>query len=189
MPGRPGENASVRKPGNVMKAVQAVSCRRAWAAVALAFGLVGCAGFAFGPPRLAPGTSIAEATRALGPPTAQFDLDGGGRRLEYWGGSFAKATYMVDFDSSGRLVSLEQVLTEANFYALPAGIAREELRARVGPPVSTFSIGRQGIQVWNYRYQTNDCLWFQVSIRDADGRVAETTRGIDPACDVNDARQ
>ena len=146
--------------------------------------LAGCAGFALGPPALAPGTPIAEATRTLGPPTAQFALADGGRRLEYWGGSFAKSTWMVDFDAGGRFVSMEQVLTEANFYALPAGITRDELRARMGPPVSTFPIGRQGIQVWNYRYQTNDCLWFQVSIRDADGRVAETTRGIDPSCDA-----
>ena len=146
--------------------------------------LAGCAGFALGPPDMAPGTSIAEATRTLGPPTAQFALAGDGRRLEYWGGSFAKSTWMVDFDAGGRLVSMEQVLTEANFYALPAGITRDELRSRMGPPVSTFPIGRQGIQVWNYRYQTNDCMWFQVSIRDADGRVAETTRGIDPSCDA-----
>ena len=153
--------------------------------VALAASLLaGCAGFALGPPAMAPGTPIAEATRTLGPPTAQFALVGGGRRLEYWGGSFAKSTWMVDFDAAGRLVSMEQVLTEANFYALPAGITRDEWRARMGPPVSTFPIGRQGIQVWNYRYQTNDCLWFQVSIRDADGRVAETTRGIDPSCDA-----
>lgn len=146
--------------------------------------LAGCAGFALGPPTLAPGTPIAEATRSLGPPTAQFALAGGATRLEYWGGSFAKATWMVDFDPGGRFVAMEQVLTEANFYALPAGITREELRARMGPPVSTFPIGRQGLQIWNYRYQTNDCLWFQVSIRDLDGRVAETTRGIDPSCDA-----
>lgn len=159
------------------------------ASLALALGLCGCAGMSFGPPSLPPGTTVAEATRVLGRPTAEHQLPGGVRRLEYWGGTFAKSTYMVDFDAGGRLVAMEQVLTEANFYALPAGITRDELRARMGPPASTFAIRRQGIQVWNYRYQTNDCLWFQVSIRDADGRVAETTRGMDPACDMpNDPR-
>lgn len=160
-----------------------------WALLALSASLLGCAGLRFGPPSLPLGTTLAEATRVLGRPTAEHPLPGGARRLEYWGGTFAKSTYMVDFDADGRLVGMEQVLTEANFYALPAGITRDELRARMGPPVSTFSIGRQGIQVWNYRYETNDCLWFQVSIRDADGRVAETTRGMDPACDMpNDPR-
>ncbi|MEO7150552.1 MAG: hypothetical protein ABIX46_02400 [Burkholderiaceae bacterium] len=161
---------------------------------ALALGLVtgslaACTGLAFGPPALAPGTPIAEAIRTLGPPTAQHRIADGATRLEYWGGNYARSTWMIDFDAAGRLVAANQVLTEANFYALPAGISSEELRVRMGPPMSTFAIPRQGIQVWNYRYQTNDCLWFQVSIRNADGRVAETTRGIDPACDApNDAR-
>ena len=155
----------------------------------LAAGIAGCAGVRFGMPTLPPGTPIAEATRVLGPPTREHRLTGGVRRLEFWGGSFGKTTWMVDFDPSGRLPAMEQVRTEANFYAIPPGIGRAELLARVGPPSSTFAIPRQGIQVWNYRYETNDCLWFQVSIRDADGRVGETTRGIDPSCDApNDAR-
>lgn len=161
------------------------------AALAGAAFLAGCAGFALGPPSsLPPGTPLAEATRVLGPPTREHLLPGGVRRLEYWGGNFARNTYMVDFDANDRLLQMEQVLTEANFYAIPPGITRDELLARMGPPVSTFPIGRQGIQVWNYRYQTNDCLWFQVAIRDSDGRVADTTRGMDPVCDApNDARQ
>ena len=149
----------------------------------------GCAGLAFGPPALEPGTTLDQAIAKLGPPTGRHRIADGATRLEYWGGNYAKATWMIDFDAAGRLVAANQVLTEANFYALPAGITREELRVRMGPPMSTFAIPRQHIQVWNYRYQTNDCLWFQVSIRDADGRVGETTRGIDPSCDApNDAR-
>ena len=159
-----------------------------WAAVCLAATLAGCAGLRFGPPSLPPGTTVAEAIRTMGRPTAEYRLPDSLRRLEYWGGSFGKSTYMLDFDANDRLVGMEQVLTERNFYALPAGITQDELLARMGPPSSTFAIPRQHIRVWNYRYDTNDCLWFQVSIGD-DGRVAETTRGIDPSCDPpNDPR-
>ena len=43
--------------------------------------------------------------------------------------------------------------------------------------------GWQGGEVWSWRYPTNDCLWFQVSVG-ADGRVRDGIFNIDPRCDA-----
>ena len=42
-----------------------------------------------------------------------------------------------------------------------------------------------GGELWSWRYPTNDCLWFQVSIG-ADRKVVNAGQGIDPLCDVKD---
>jgi hypothetical protein len=59
---------------------------------------------------------------------------------------------------------------------------------RLVRPAHVFSVQRQKIQVWNYRYFGGDCVWFQVSVSNK-GPVTEAGIGTDPACDgPNDAR-
>ena len=45
------------------------------------------------------------------------------------------------------------------------------------------NVGRQNLTVWNYRFVRGDCVWFQISIGDADQRVISANMGADPACD------
>ena len=155
--------------------------------VAMAVVLAGCAALA---PASAPlGTPIAELRRAAFAPTGEYPLPGGGTRLEFAQGSFGKQTWMMDFDAQGKLVSKEQVLTEANFALVKPGMPGTEVRMRLGRPAQVFSVQRQHIQVWNYRFFGGDCVWFQVSVSDA-GPVTEAGIGTDPACDgPNDARE
>jgi len=156
-----------------------------WALLAtLALGACGSMRFAGGLP---PGTPIDEARRAIGGPTGEHSLPGGGTRLEFAQGSFGKQTYMLDFDPGGRLVATQQVLTEANFATIQPGMTRDELLRGLGRPVAVFGVPRQGIAVWSYRYFTGDCVMFQVSLSDA-GRVTQTGQGPDPACDGPNGR-
>jgi len=77
------------------------------------------------------------------------------------------------------------VLTEANFQQFQArapGMSRDELLRTLGRPGEVKSGGRQGGEVWSWRYPTNDCLWFQSSIG-PDGIVRDGVVGIDPMCD------
>ena len=62
------------------------------------------------------------------------------------------------------------------------------LKQRIGTPGERRHGGRQGGEVWSWRYPTNDCLWFQVSVN-ATGSAQSGAFAIDPRCDgPTDAR-
>lgn len=146
--------------------------------------LSGCTGYS--PAGLPRGATAAEVVSALGPPTGTTQAP---QRLEFARGPAGRHTYMVDFDADGRMRSWEQVLTEARFFEVLPGQTQDQVIQRLGHPSTTFPIGRQHIMVWNYRYESPFCQWFQVSIGTAPdtlGRVTEVGFGPDPACTPRD---
>jgi len=143
--------------------------------------LGGCATLA--PGGLPLGTPIAQARASLFGPTGEYALPGGGTRLEFAQGSFGKQTYMLDFDKSGVLVSSQQVLTELNLATIAPGISADELRMRFGRPAWVFGVQHPRAHIWNYRFDGGDCVWYQVSVGDADQTVIDASIGTDPACD------
>ncbi len=151
------------------------------AASVLALMAGGCAFFA--PATIPLGTSLDEVRHSARQPTGEYLLAGGGRRLEFGTGSFGRQTWMLDFDAAGRLVASRQVLTEAQLATIGPGLPRDELLMRFGHPAHVDQIGRQRLQVWNYRYADSDCTWFRVSVSD-DGPVIDSALSIDPVCDV-----
>jgi hypothetical protein len=157
------------------------ACRSVPVLTATAMLAASCSTFA--PGGLPPGTSIDEARHAFLGPTGEYALQGGGTRLEFAQGQFGKQTYMLDFDPSGRLVSSQQVLTEANLATITPGMPADEVRMRFGRPVSVFGVRYRNQQVWNYRFAGGDCVWYQVSISEATQAVNEASIGTDPACD------
>ena len=90
---------------------------------------------------------------------------------------------MVDFDAAGGSVIWDQVLTPQHFLSLEYGMSSEEVLMRIGHPGSTRAYPRQQLTVWNYRYPTFDCLWYQVSIGD-DGKFLGAANTTDPQCDT-----
>jgi len=136
------------------------------------------------PGSLPAGSGIDVARSGIQSPTGQYSLPNGGTRLEFARGAFGKETWMLDYDAKGTLVSSQQVLTEANFANITPGMTADEVRMRLGRPAHVFGAGWQDhLQIWNYRFAGGDCVWFQVSIRDADHKVREAGIGQDPACD------
>jgi len=151
--------------------------------ITLALALGGCATLMQPLPQ--PGQSEADALRQMGWPTSRYAMPGGATRLEYATGPYGRQTWMVDIDAGGRVVEVRQVLNEANFAEFQArapGMSRDDLLRTLGRPGETRHGGWQGGQVWSWRYPTNDCLWFQVSIGD-DGIVRDGGYGIDWRCD------
>lgn len=142
------------------------------------------------PGMLPPGTPIDEARHSFGGPTGQYPLPNGGTRLEFAQGSFGKQTFMLDFDSGGRLVTTQQVLTPVTFATIAPGMSQVDVLSRIGRPASIFPIGWQNLRVWNYRFGglEGDCVLFQVSISNATGLVTEAGQGYDPACDGPNTR-
>jgi hypothetical protein len=149
----------------------------AWLAAVLL--LAACA--AINGPQFPPGTPIDTVRAGKGAPTEEHALAGGGRRLEYSGGTYGRFTYMFDFDASGRLVNADQVRDEAHFNAIRAGMTEAEVLERIGQPATTWNIQWQRQTVWSYRYDTPFCQWFMVGVG-KDGRVADTAYGPDPLC-------
>ena len=154
--------------------------RRTVAPLALALLAAACSGY--GPGALRPGAGTADAVAQMGPPTGRHPLPDGGERLEFARGPYGLHTYMLDFDADGRLRRTEQVLTEENFLALQIGMSKAEVLSRIGRPSQASYLPRQRHQLWSYRYVTPFCIWFQVSLDEAD-RVAELGHNLDPRCD------
>ncbi len=142
-------------------------------------------------PQPKPGEDRDQVTATWGPPTAVYLLPGNIERLEYASGPYGRTTWMVDIGADRRVVDSFQALTEARLFEVQSvqGLTRTRLLQMIGTPGERRGGGRQGGQVWSWRYPTNDCLWFQASVAD-DGSVTGPSYGIDPNCDApGDARQ
>jgi hypothetical protein len=142
----------------------------------------------YGPGALKPGDDVAAVQHELGPPTHRYPLAEGRTRLEFARGPFGKHTYMVDMDdATQRVAAINQVLDDAHFNQVRAGMPRAELLRLLGRPAETRGGGWQPGEVWSWRYETPFCDWFQVSL-DPQGRVIDSAHGPDPLCDRRDAR-
>ena len=151
---------------------------RATSAVAAAT-LTACAGY--NPGALQPGSSEADLRARMGEPSGRHTLPGGASKLEFARGPMGKHTYMVELDADGRVRGWQQVLTEANFDALPIAAPRAEVRQQLGRP-SESRVGWRGVgEVWSYRFESPFCRWFQVWL--VDERVREASYAIDPMCE------
>ena len=131
----------------------------------------------------APQTAADVVYKSWGRPTAVYPLQPAGQRLEFASGPWGRTTWMIDLDAGGRVTQARQVLNEAEFLHLQSQVplSQEALLRWIGTP-SERRGARGGGQTWSWRYPTNDCLWFQVSI-DPDGRALAGAFAIDPTCD------
>ena len=137
----------------------------------------------------APQTAVDAVIKSRGRPTATYALQPSGQRLEYASGPWGRTTWMIDVDDAGRVTQSRQVLGEGEFLLVQSQppMPREALLRWIGTPGERRG-ARGGGETWSWRYPTNDCLWFQVSI-DAEGLVRGGALAIDPTCDSpSDAR-
>jgi hypothetical protein len=138
----------------------------------------------------APGTAVAELQSPWGRPTARYAKPDGGSRLEFATGPYGRTTWMIDIDAGGRVTASRQMLTEAEFLQVQTAgaLSRDELLRWLGTPGERKHGGALSRgELWSWRYPTNDCLWFQVSLSDA-GVVTGSGYGIDPRCDAPSER-
>jgi hypothetical protein len=107
----------------------------------------------------------------------------GTQRLEYATGPMGRHTWMVDLDAQGRVLRWSQVLNEANFLQVRDGMSRDELLRLLGRPAQR-SPEWMGRETWYWRYPTNDCLWFAVTLLPPQWRVQSGGgHAVDPMCD------
>ncbi|MDO9074415.1 MAG: hypothetical protein Q7U73_14230 [Rubrivivax sp.] len=156
-------------------------------ALLMALALTGCA-LVPQPPQ--PGAPRAEVLGTWGAPTAYHAMPDGSERLEYASGPYGRTTWMVDLDASGRVRQARQVLNEAEFEAVMSirGLRRAGVLRHLGAPGERRPMGWLGGEIWSWRYPTNDCLWFEVSLS-TDGRVTGAGYAVDPTCDAPPDRE
>jgi hypothetical protein len=157
--------------------------RLAFATATVASLLAACANYA-PPASVQPGQSIDDVTRAYGQPTGRYALPQGGTRLEYARGPYGKHTWMIDADASGRVRSVQQVLTEANFATVQPGETAEDVLRKLGRPSERRGAFRN-TELWSYRYDATFCQWFVVTMT-PDRRVRDAGYAPDPLCDADD---
>jgi hypothetical protein len=156
------------------------------AAVAASLLVLGCASTGT-PAAIPPGATESEVVAVMGPPTGRYKLSGDGTRLEFARGPQGRQTWMIDFDAAGKMVETEQVMDLWYLTRIEPGMTVDQVLIRIGHPGNIRPIPRQQLSLWNYRYPTNDCLWYTISMGD-DGRVVSGSQGTDPQCDPGNVR-
>jgi hypothetical protein len=147
--------------------------------------LAACAGP--GLTRLEAGIDETALRQRWGEPTGRYQLPAG-TRLEYATGPYGWETWMVDLDAAGRVMAWNQVLGYGRLSDLQMKLPqmnREQLLLAIGRPGERRSGGRQGGQVWSWRFDSPFCLWFQVGVAD-DGSLRGGAFTPDPLCDGPD---
>lgn len=158
--------------------------RRIIGALALVAACAGCA--TYKPSDIRQGQSVADVEQLMGMSTGQYTMPSGNTRLEFATGPQGRFTWMVDLDAQGRVLRVDQVLDEKHFAQVQLNFEKmdaKDLRRTLGRPGDVRGGGWQGGQVWSWRYPTNECFWFQVSILDSGKLRDGGTYGIDPQCD------
>lgn len=140
--------------------------------------LAACSGYA--PPDAVLGMSREQLVTRMGQPDLERRLESGSR-LEFPRGPYGKHTWFVYFDASGRASRAEQVLTEQNFSRIDVGMTQDDVRQLLGRPSTVQVLGRARGLLWNYRYENNSCLWFQVELS-SQQQVRSAGYGEPPEC-------
>ena len=140
--------------------------------------LPACSSFA--PPDRIVGIDREALLARMGPPEMERRMETGSR-LEFPRGPFGKQTWFVYLDAAGQALRAEQVLTPQNFNAVKPGLAQEAVRQLLGRPGEVQVLGRGRGMVWNYRFENNDCQWFQIELS-LEQQVRSAGYGIPPEC-------
>jgi len=147
----------------------------------LALCLTGCTMLS---PPLDPGATEQAVVERYGRPTAIYP-NGETAMWEYSGGYWSQETHMARMDRDKRLISWEQVRTDAKFATLTIGksTANDVLKT-VGTPTETSQIHLNNYKVWTYRYK-QDGVWDSMMhvMFDDDGIVQKMEIGRDPMYD------
>ncbi len=108
------------------------------------------------------GLSRTETITALGNPNPMPGELDSAKRLDFPRGPYGKHTYSVYFDERGKVSGYRQLLTDENFEKIVPGLDVSEVVDLIGVSKDTFMLGRDRGFVWNYRYETPLCRWFQI---------------------------
>lgn len=124
--------------------------RTAIAVAALAAAVSGCAGLFGGD--LLPGQSTeAEVDKVMGPAADRRQKPDGETVKYYSRLPYGREMYAARFRPDGKLIAIEQRLTEENVAKLKPGVSRaDDVRELLGPPFRVSRFALSGREVWAY---------------------------------------
>jgi hypothetical protein len=135
--------------------------------------LGGCASYSGG--GLKPGVATETEVRAvMGEPAAMWETPVGSA-WAYPRGPLGVETFLVRFDTDGKLALIEQVLDEEHFAQIKADMTQDDVLHVIGPPFQIMTFPNMNEVTWDYRFRD---LWGYSSILsaifDESGRVKRT---------------
>src|SRR5438094_533087 len=135
----------------VQQAAMRAGLELATAALSLLLGACSAPLFRHPPP---PGAPLPAVVAGLGQPDAAYPEPDGGQVLEYRGQPMGQFQYMARMSPDGRLVSYEQVLTNANFARVKIGQTnKDDILRMFGRPAEVSRVYAHDYEVWSYRYK------------------------------------
>ena len=140
--------------------------------------LSACAGYSPNDRML--GNSREQVVQIMGQPSTELSGPDG-KVMIYPRGPYGKHTYFVYLNRDGTVERWTQVLKEENFARIIPGMSQDEVVAIIGESKETFGLARKRGYVWNYRYVSPHCFWFQIEF-DIDDKVRSTGYGQPPEC-------
>jgi hypothetical protein len=100
------------------------------------------------------GMSRDDVLKTYGSPAQTLNLPTGGTRLQYTFQPLGRKVVMVDLDSAGRVASVRQVLTEAEFARIQVGKwTRVDVEREFGRPSAMTRFGSWQGDVMTYRWR------------------------------------
>lgn len=137
-----------------------------------------------------PGTPLADVQARYGAPTVDCPQSDGTRTLVWSGQPMGQYAWSGTVDAAGRLGGVEQILTDAAFRRVEAGVwDADRLRCTFGPPAEIAAVGLPSVRqtVWSYRYREagawNSLMHIYLS---PDGVVQQMHPGPDPMFEPRD---
>jgi len=140
--------------------------------LALAASLAGCASFTAVPS----GMPAQQVQAKLGAPETVRKNADGSEVWEYPGGPLGRQTYMVTLGSDRAVQEVHQVLNDEYFSRVRAGMSRDEVRRLLGKAGEIMVFGARDEEVWSWRYQQQNPMFFNVLFDRTAGTVRTTQR-------------
>ncbi len=134
--------------------------------------LAGCANFT----AVSSGMPAQQVQAKLGTPETVRKNADGSEVWEYPGGPLGRQTYMVTLGSDRAVREVHQVLNDEYFSKVHAGMSRDDVRRLLGKPGEIMVFGARDEEVWSWRYQQENPMFFNVLFDRSTGTVRTTQR-------------
>jgi hypothetical protein len=109
------------------------------------------------------------------PETVRKGADGS-QIWEYPLGPLGRQTYMVTLGPDRSVKEVRQVMSEEYFAKVTSGMSREEVRQILGRPGEVSIFPARNEEVWSWRYQQVNPMFFNVMFDRSSGTVRTTLR-------------
>jgi len=123
----------------------------------------------------------ADVRQQFGDPSTIIEKADGSKLMEYPRQPEGSTNYLITIGTDGKMSSLRQLLTPANFAKVQPGLGRDEVRKLLGKPAKTHRFAlKPDEEIWDWRFIDSGVpKVFSVTFG-ADAKVTSSAVGNDP---------